>query len=157
MQLVLLEGSQFINNWSGFSQTDRRGPLLPSIRAGTALPASIKKSRSGINQVTSVNFFAGLDLAANGGFIAAGENHYSIHDNVGDNMGYCQSFSISPCPTSNPVVQMTTNYGITRASQTQHDVSFSHNTMVYVPSATASAVISLANPTIASGIQRNLQ
>ena len=146
---ILLEGNTFQNNWSGFSQGGECWAFTPVNQGGLAPIAAVANLTARYNTCNSVNFFVELDLAYNGG-LAAGHNHYSIHDNVIDNMGYCQP----TCPTSNPAVQMSTNYGITSASQTQHDVSVTHNTLVYVPTAAPSAALGLAGPTIASGLNQ---
>jgi len=147
---VLLEGNTFQNNWGGFSQGGECWAITPVNQSGLSPTAVVTDFTARYNTCNSINFFAELDMASNGGFIAAGHNHYSIHDNVADNMGYCQP----TCPTSNPIVQMTTNVGITSAAQTQHDVSVNHNTWVYVPAATPNSVLGLTNPTIASGMNQ---
>lgn len=149
-QLALVEGNQFINNWSGFSQGGEAWAITPVNQSGGCPTATDANLTIRYNQINSVDFGIELDLANNGGFLGAAENHYSLHDNVMDNMGYCQP----NCPTSNPTIQMTTNYGITLATQAQQDVSVNHNTFVYAPSSTASAAIGLSSPTITSGLNQ---
>jgi Divergent InlB B-repeat domain len=146
-QRVFGEGNMFVNNWSGFSQGGPGWDITPVNQSGGAPNAFDANITMRYNWSTSVNFAVEMDMANNSGYLAAGENHYSIHDNVWDNLGYCQP----TCPTSSTTVQMTTSRQIANASQTQHDVTVNHNSFIYNPVATPSAAIGLSNPTIASG------
>jgi hypothetical protein len=149
-QRALIEGNMFVGSWSGFSQGGPAWDLTPVNQSGNAPTAFDANITLRYNWTTSTNFAMELDLANNGGYLAAGGNHYSIHDDVFDNLGYCQPI----CPTSNPTVQMTTARQITSASQTQHDVTVRNVSFIYAPVATPSAAIGLSNPTIASGLNQ---
>ena len=150
-QLALIEGNMFIDVWSGFTQDGPAWDITPVNQSGNAPTAFDANITMRYNWTTSANFAMELDLANNGGFLAAAENHYSIHDNVFENLGYCQP----TCPTSNPTVQMTTARQITLASQAQQYVTVNHDSFIYNPVATPSAAIGLSNPVVASGLNQH--
>jgi hypothetical protein len=150
-QRVFVEGNYFVNNWSGFSQGGECWAITPVNQSGNAPTAFDANITLRYNWCTSINFGIELDIANNGGYLAAADNHYSLHDDVFENMGYCEP---TACSTSNPTVQMTTSRQITFLAQAQNNATVNHLSFIYSPVATPSAALGLSNPTIASGLNQ---
>ena len=72
-QRVLLEGNMFVNNWSGFTQGGEAWAITPVNQSGGAPNAFDANITMRYNWSTSTNFAIELDLADNGGFLAAAE------------------------------------------------------------------------------------
>ena len=145
---VLVEGNQFQNNWSGFTQGGEAWAFTPVNQSGLCPTCTDSNMTVRYNSVNSVNFFGEFSVVVGGGHIAAGNFNESVHDNVVDNMGYCQP----TCPTSFPAAEIISYYLATTILE--HDITINHNTLVYTPSANGNSVMSLSSPTIASGLNQ---
>ena len=133
--LVLVEGNQFVNNWSGFTQNGYAwafGAKSQASGSSDLCPiCELTNLTARYNQINTVNIWGDFSLENNGngaGGLAAAENNLSIHDNVIDNLGYA---TCSDCPDTVSTVGITEDdQYVSSLGQIYNSVSVNHNTVV---------------------------
>jgi hypothetical protein len=122
---ILMEGNYTENGWAGFSQVGNAFTLTPKNQSGTLCPLCfVTNVTIRYNWVKSyAQLFTIVNTSDGNGTYAAAGHHYSIHDNLGENM---QNPTICyQCQSS--AAMMTLNNSIP-ATDILHHVDVNHNT-----------------------------
>lgn len=151
---LLVEGNMFVNTWAGFTQHGQSITFTPVNQSGGCSFCIDQDITFRYNWIAAANSFIDASISANAGFLAAGGNQWSIHDNVADDIGYC-GVNSAYCPSSQSMVSQTTDTTITLASQAIARVTFNHNTLVYNSTSTQRNAIGVSGPTITSGLNES--
>jgi len=154
-QRALLEGNLLQNVWAGFSQVGAVFLLTPKSQAGkngsNLCPFCVVTDitiRYNFGTTAAQTFQIGNVKSDNGGFALAG-NHYSIHDNVIDNLLYTGCFACG----ANTVATAISEAPDVPTSDVLQYVSLNHNTITQANPGlgTQLALIGLSGAMVSTG------
>ena len=145
---ALIEGNIMENNWMHADQNASAILLTPKNQSGNQCPlCTLKDVTIRYNHIISSGGFAQIvNTSADDGGLATEGSHYSIHDNVAENLNY-QGVTNTGFNFATYGIQTWTNVGIACGNSfVQHDVSIIHNTLIIASGRNYNAMHQLDGP-----------
>ncbi|HXN71572.1 MAG TPA: choice-of-anchor D domain-containing protein [Candidatus Acidoferrales bacterium] len=134
--LTLFEGNQLFNVWAGFTQTGTAIPIGAKNQSGGCSVCEITNLVMRYSTVNTAGLMTDISIGpSDTNAMAAAQNAISVHDLIGDNLGYS---TCNSCSVTNPMIGLTeSDQYITSTAQAEHNVTVNHVTMVGANGATA--------------------